>query len=108
MRAFQWSFLGFHLLGGQYNVGNMKFPLGILPSTKDYRYEGYYYGVGLAYGYQWLLSNRWSLEASLGLGYVRAHYDKYDCPKCGEWKEKGNKNYLGATKAAISLIYVIK
>ena len=49
--------------GGQYNVGNMKFPLGILPSTKDYRYEGYYYGVGLAYGYQWLLSNRWSLEA---------------------------------------------
>jgi len=86
----------------------MKFPLGILPSTKDYRYEGYYYGVGLAYGYQWLLSNRWSLEASLGLGYVRAHYDKYDCPKCGEWKEKGNKNYLGATKAAISLIYVIK
>ena len=105
---FNGHFLGFHLLGGQYNVGNMKFPLGILPSTKDYRYEGYYYGVGLAYGYQWLLSNRWSLEASLGLGYVRAHYDKYDCPKCGEWKEKGNKNYLGATKADISLIYVIK
>ena len=46
--------------------------------------------------------------ARLGLGYVRAHYDRYDCPRCGEWKGKGDKNYLGVTKAAISLIYVIK
>ncbi len=106
--AFNGHFLGFHLLGGQYNVGNVKFPLGIYPSTKGDRYEGYYYGAGFAYGYQWILGNRWSIEASLGLGYVRAPYDRYDCPKCGEWKNKGNKNYFGVTKAAVSLIYVIK
>ncbi len=106
--SFNGHFLGLHLLGGQFNVGNVKFPLGIYPSTKGYRYEGYYYGVGLAYGYQWLLSNRWSIEASVGVGYIRNHYDKYDCPKCGEWKEKSDKGYFSVTKAAVSLIYTIK
>lgn len=107
--AFNGHFLGMHLLGGQYNVGNIDIPaLPIFPSGKGDRYEGYYYGAGLAYGYQWVLGKRWSIEASLGLGYVRAHYDRYDCPKCGEWKEKGTKNYFGVTKAAVSLIYVIK
>ena len=105
---FNGHFMGLHLLGGQYNVGGVKLPFGIYPSVEDYRYEGYYYGAGLAYGYQWVLGKHWSFEASLGLGYVRAHYDRYDCPRCGEWKGKGDKNYLGVTKAAISLIYVIK
>ena len=84
--AFNGHFFGLHLLGGQFNVGNVKFPLGIYPTTKDYRYEGYYYGAG----------------------YVQNHYDKYDCPKCGEWKEKNDKGYFSVTKAAVSLIYVIK
>ena len=71
-------------------------------------HEGWYAGGGISYGYQWLLSNRWSMEASVGVGYVRAHYDQYECVHCGEWQGQGNKNYLGVTKAAISLIYVIK
>ena len=102
------TFFGLHLLGGQFNVGNVDFPLGIYPSTKGYRYEGYYYGAGLAYGYQWLLGKRWSIEAGIGVGYVQNHYDKYDCPKCGEWKEKNDKGYFSVTKAAVSLIYTIK
>ena len=105
---FNGHFAGIHLLGGQFNVGNVKFPLGIYPSTKDYRYEGWYVGGGLVYGYQWVLGKRWNLEASIGLGYVHAKYDKYDCPKCGEWKEKNDKGYFSVTKAAVSLIYVIK
>lgn len=105
---FNGHFLGMHLLGGQFNVGNVKFPLGIYPSTKGSRYEGYYYGVGLAYGYHWVLGNHWSIEASLGLGYIGADYDHYDCVTCGEWKGNEHKNYLGVTKAAVSLIYVIK
>ena len=35
--AFNGHFFGLHLLGGQFNVGNVKFPLGIYPTTKDYR-----------------------------------------------------------------------
>lgn len=105
---FNGHFVGAHLLGGQFNVGNVKFPLGVYPSTKDYRYEGWYAGAGLVYGYQWILGNRWSIEAALGLGYVHSVYDKYDCPHCGEWRGDGHKNYFGPTKAAVSLIYVIK
>lgn len=100
-----WDFIYW---GDNTTWGGVKLPFGIYPSVEDYRYEGYYYGAGLAYGYQWVLGKHWSFEASLGLGYVRAHYDRYDCPRCGEWKGKGDKNYLGVTKAAISLIYVIK
>ena len=37
---------------------------------------------------------------------VKAGY--YECPHCGSWKGSGNKNYVGVTKAALSLIYVIK
>ena len=47
---FNGHFMGLHLLGGQYNVGGVKLPFGIYPSVEDYRYEGYYYGAGLAYG----------------------------------------------------------
>ena len=39
--SFNGHFFGLHLLGGQFNVGNVDFPLGIYPSTKGYRYEGY-------------------------------------------------------------------
>ncbi len=104
--AFNGHFLGLHLLGGQFNVGNVD-PI-IYPSAEGKRYEGFYYGAGLAYGYQWILGNHWSLEASIGVGYERQHYDEYDCPTCGEWRGEGKKNYFGVTKAAISLIYVIK
>lgn len=45
---FNGHFMGLHLLGGQYNVGGVKLPFGIYPSVEDYRYEGYYYGAGLA------------------------------------------------------------
>lgn len=106
--SFNGHFFGLHALGGQYNAGNVDMPFGLWDELKDYRYEGWYAGAGLAYGYQWLLGKRWSLEAVLGLGYIRASYDKYDCPNCGEWRGSGKKNYVGPTKAAVSLIYVIK
>lgn len=106
--AFNGHFLGAHLLGGQYNVGGIDLPFGLYDGLKNHRYEGYYVGGGLVYGYQWLLGKRWSLEAALGLGYVRAWYDRYDCPHCGEWRGSGHKNYFGVTKAAVSLIYIIK
>ena len=107
-QRFNGHFLGLHLMGGQYNWGGIKMPFGLWKNLENYRYEGWYAGGGISYGYQWLLSNRWSMEASVGVGYVRAHYDQYECVHCGEWQGQSNKNYLGVTKAAISLIYVIK
>lgn len=104
--AFNGHFLGVHGLGGEFNVGDMD--LLVFPSFKDYRYEGKMFGAGLSYGYQFVLGKRWNLELSAGAGWIRTDYDKYDCPKCGKWIVSGKKNYFGVTKAAISLIYIIK
>lgn len=104
--AFNGHFLALHALGGVFNVGNID--LGVYPSTKKYRYEGGMYGAGLGYGYQFILGNRWNLGLELGLGWIHVNYDKYDCPNCGEWLGSGKKDYFGLTKAAISLIYIIK
>lgn len=104
--AFNGHFLALHALGGVFNVGNMD--LGIYPSFKNHRYEGEMYGAGLGYGYQFILGKRWNLGLEIGVGWIRANYDKYDCPHCGEWIKDGKKDYFGLTKAAISLIYIIK
>lgn len=104
--AFSGHYFAAHLLGGVFNVGNLD--LKIFPSTLNYRYEGEMYGAGLAYGYQFVLGNRFNLGLEIGGGWIQARYDKYDCPHCGSWKGSDRKNYLGLTKAAVSLIYIIR
>ena len=104
--AFNGHFLALHALAGQFNVADMD--LGIFPSFKDYRYQGSMYGAGIGYGYQFVLSKHWNLGLEIGAGWIRAHYGQYDCPHCGEWRGSDKKDYFGLTKAAISLIYVIK
>lgn len=105
---FNGHFIGLHAHGAQFNVGNWDIPIGRLDVLKENRYEGYLYGGGLSYGYQWMLGNRWNLETSIGGGYARIHYDKYPCANCGTKVGEGKTNYWGITKAAVSLIYIIK
>lgn len=104
---FNRHFVGAHLMVGVFNVGNIKPPFGLLPSTKGYRYEGEMMGAGLVYGYHHVLSPRWSLEYALGLGWMHADYEKYECPHCGDYINSGQKDFFGVTKAAVSLIYMI-
>ena len=106
-QSFEGWFVGAHALGGQYNVGGVKFPFGLLKGTRNHRYEGWYAGGGITAGKQWNLSKHWNLEASLGLGYVHTRYDKYECGVCGEKLKSAHKNYVGPTKVALSLIYLI-
>lgn len=107
-QKFSGHFFGLHVLGTQFNISNHELPLLFGKGSKQYRYEGYGYGTGLSYGYQYILSNRWSLEANIGLGYARLHYSKYDCVKCGRKIGNEERNYFGPTRAVISVIYVIK
>lgn len=100
---FNGSFFGLHGHYGEMNVSNLDF-LGL---GHD-RYEGNFYGAGISYGYQWILSRRWSMEATVGVGYARLEYDKYACGKCGEKIGHNTKNYFGPTKVGLSFIYVIK
>lgn len=101
---FNGHFFGLHGFYGSYNVGGLPFNSNI----RHNRYQGYLYGGGLSYGYQWILNDHWNLEASIGLGYAYIRYKKYPCEDCGEMIKKDHRNYIGPTKAAISLIYIIK
>ena len=100
---FYGHFLGLHAHIGAYNIGGLK-----VIGLKDYRYEGNLYGAGLSYGYQWILSQRWSLEASIGLGYTYLSYTQYPCERCTSKISDQTRNYWGPTKVGISLIYLIK
>lgn len=107
---FAGHFLGFHALGGQYNFGNLNLPSFLgndLKQLKDYRYQGWYAGLGVAYGYTWILNRHWNLEAEIGFGWVYTRYDKYRCANCGNKVDSGRThNYVGPTKAALNLVYV--
>ncbi len=105
--AFNGHFFGVHLHGGQFNVNNIEMPFGLWPGLKDYNYQGEFFGAGLSWGYQWILSNRWGLEFTLGAGYARVNYDKYPCAMCGQKIDSGHKNYWGPTKAGLTLIFMI-
>ena len=39
--TFNGHYLGLHALGGQYNVGGINLPFGLLPTLDDHRYQGY-------------------------------------------------------------------
>nr|WP_297273403.1 DUF3575 domain-containing protein [uncultured Bacteroides sp.] len=108
---FAGHFLGFHLLGGQYNIGGLKNGLKFLGTDfsqlSDHRFQGWMAGAGVAYGYTWVLGRYWNLEAEIGLGYIYSRYDKFECAGCGQKTETGQPHhYLGPTKAAVNLIYV--
>lgn len=107
----QGHFIGLHAMGGQYNMGNIDLDFNFLGTNfsklKDYRYEGWAVGAGLAYGYAWTLSKHWNLEGEIGLGWAYTRYDKFECKNCGEKVESDKSHhYVGPTKAAVNLVYV--
>ncbi|MBM6945377.1 MULTISPECIES: DUF3575 domain-containing protein [Bacteroides] len=108
---FNGHFVGAHLVGGIYNMGNWNTDFTFLGTDfgqlKEHRYEGWLVGAGIAYGYHWMLGRHWSVEAEIGIGYVYTQADKYECPRCGDQLEDNKPHhYVGPTKAAINLIYV--
>ncbi len=106
--SFDGHFFGAHLHGGQFNINHAGAPFGLWPELRDSNYQGDFYGVGVSWGYHWILSDRWSLEFTLGAGYARICYDKYPCIVCGEKLENNShKNYWGPTKVGISLVFNI-
>lgn len=100
---FNGHFFGVNAIYSLYNVGGIK-----ALNLDGHRYEGHLFGAGFSYGYQWVISNRWNLEATLGLGYARLIYDKYNCETCKAFQGREHKNYFGPVKAGVSFIYFIK
>ena len=92
---FEGHYLGLHLHGAQFFGG-----------FKDKRYDGYLAGGGISYGYNWILSPHWNLEAAIGIGYARLWYKESPRIHCLKCEENKHKDYFGPTKAAISFIYI--
>lgn len=106
--AFSGSSIGLNIIGGAFNTGGIDFNVKALSEFKEHRFEGFMYGGGLSYNYHFILDKRWSMEAGLGLGIVRFEYDKFNCKTCGKKIKSGNYDYIGPTKAGLSIIYHLK
>ncbi len=107
---FAGHFIGGHALGGQYNVGGLKNSISFLGTDfskfSHRRYQGWFVGAGIAYGYAWILSKHWNLEGEIGIGYIYTRFDSYPCANCGKKLSEDNKHhYVGPTKAAVNLVY---
>lgn len=72
-------------------------------------YQGKYYGAaGLSYGYSKQVSQHLALEFSLGIGYLTTEYQKYTpYEESLVWMSSGKYNFIGPTKAKISLVWLI-
>ena len=101
-------FLAGHIIGGGFNVGNVSFfPFSMWDALENNRLKGHAFGGGIGYGYAWMLSKHWNLEAEVGVGYVHAWYDQYEYQDGGaKLASDLNKNYWGITKLSISFVYL--
>ena len=88
-------YVGAHSHYAKFNVGD-----GVTRSDGDLL------GGGLSYGYVWVISKRWHMDFSLGLGYARIEYDKYE-QDCNLFLEKKSFNYWGPTRLGVTLNYKI-
>lgn len=108
---FAGHFVGAHIHGGQYNMGGFDGKINMLGTDfrklKDTRYQGWFVGGGISYGYAWVLGTHWNFEAEIGVGYSYTRYDQFRCAGCGK-KIKSDKphNYVGPTKAALNIVYL--
>jgi len=108
---FAGHFLGLHAHGGQYNIGGIDGKINLLGTDarklEDTRYQGWFAGAGIAYGYAWILGQHWNIEAEIGIGYSYTRYDRFQCAGCGRKIETDRPHhYIGPTKAAINLVYL--
>ena len=109
--AFSGHFLGVHAHGGIFNVGGIDTGISFLgtdfSALRDSRYQGWFAGAGIAYGYDFILGRHWNLELEIGAGYAYSRYDQFECEVCGSTLAKGlTHHYFGITKAGISLVYL--
>ena len=93
--------LGYQFRG--YNLGGLPFS-----HLKDSRSQGRMQGVGASFGWHWIISTRWSLEASMLFGWSHLNYDHYADPRSDVVVSRWRANYIGPLDLALNLVYIIK
>lgn len=89
-----------------YNVGNTKIPFGLYSAVKDRRLQGDLIALGGKYGYSWILSRTWRIEAEAGVAVGYAWFKEYDCPHCGTFLGNGDRIFL-LPQLGINVVYII-
>lgn len=108
---FMGHFLALHLHGGQYNFGGIKNSINFLGTNLSnlttHRYQGWFAGAGVGYGYAFVLGRHWNLEIEAGIGYAYTVFDEFECAGCGRKVNTDlNHHYFGPTKLAVNFVYL--
>ena len=103
---FSAHFFGAHYLFATYNAGGFSLPFSTFDGSSNARARGNANGVGISYGYNWIIGSRWALEAMIGVGYVHFSYDTYPLGSNGASTGSGSRNYFGPTRIGLSLVRV--
>lgn len=66
-----------------------------------------HFGVGVAYGYAWSLAKQWTLEGSIGIGYLHGTFKQYgkQTNGCFPWVATKQLDFVGPTKLSLSIVY---
>lgn len=94
------------LIYSHYNVGNTKIPFGLYSAVKDRRLQGDLIALGGKYGYSWILSRTWRIEAEAGVAIGYAWFKEYDCDHCGTYYGNGDRIFL-LPQLGVNVVYII-
>jgi len=96
--SFVGHFLGQHLTYVGYDLG-----------SRTRRYKGHAYGLGVSYGYAWMLSKRWNVALEAGVGLYHTRDTRRD-PTVSDWEDEYIYHYrrwtLAPTKLEVSFSYL--
>ena len=96
--SFVGHFLGQHLTYVGYDLG-----------SRTKRYKGHAYGLGVSYGYAWMLSKRWNIALEAGIGLFHTEDTRHD-PTVSDWEDEYIYRYrrwtLAPTKLEVSFSYI--
>ena len=89
-----------------FNVGNTKIPFGLYKAVQEQRLQGDLVALGAKYGYSWILSRDWRIEAEAGVAVGYAWFKEYDCPHCGTYLGKDDRIFL-LPQLGVNVVYII-
>ena len=106
MRTRRVNYLELDAIYSHFNVGNTKIPFGLYSAVKDRRLQGDLLALGGKYGYSWILSRDWRIEAEAGVAVGYAWFKEYECDHCGTFYGKGDRIFL-LPQLGINVVYII-
>lgn len=75
---------------------------------RGYLGDRWSWGVGVSYGYSLPVAKRLNIDFTIGIGYLRGEYKEYKpIDGCYVWQATKMRNWIGPTKAEISLVWLI-